>query len=226
MLEAIPDSDLAYHQKNKGLNLKNIAVLVDAVNWLNKIQTMKFPVKEGEHETGLELADFSWYVLKLSSNFKRIDKFIKPKLRDDIYSIFFRNRDLIDGARKVLGHEDLRIDNIIFSHQKVYITDWEGAMITNYVHNISDLYYNIWFDQKARKILLREYLRTNKLTNEFKVLFRLGVIRWLLSGVTHCVSSSSEKDVLKGRISKEFTKPFRADLITVKKALKGFDDLL
>jgi thiamine kinase-like enzyme len=224
--ESISDEGLKYHSKNQGLNLKSIKLLSGVVDFINKISIKSFPIKKGEHTFGLEVVDFSYHLLKISSYLKRIEAFIEPKLKNQIYNFFFRYKDQIDQAKKVLGHEDLNLNNIILGTDRVYITDWEGAMIANYVSNISDLYYNMWFDQNARKKLLKEYLKNNKLDNEFKILFRIGLIRWSLSGLTHCVFSSGKKEVLKKKISKKFKVPFSVHLKTIKKSLKNFESLL
>lgn len=119
----------------------------------------------------------------------------------------------------IVAHGDFTLANNIVSGNDIYLTDWESVHINNFVDDLGRLWIQLWLYPNWRKKLLLNFVNgigRNK-KEKFKQIFRVVAINQSFSEIGGG-SKLCEKKFSQGVIN--------ASLITINKALKGFDALL
>lgn len=101
---------------------------------------------------------------------------IEKSLEEKIKTFIEENKQIFSEVKPVLSHGDFSEANLIFFKEKIKIIDWEHIHLRNPSYD----FVSFWTKRKHRpneqKELKREYLKKEKDTKSFEILFDLALI--------------------------------------------------
>jgi thiamine kinase-like enzyme len=156
----------------------------------------------------------------LKSYENQLNNKIKQKVDFSIITQFIKDREkYFQNHKVILTHGDYTLNNMVLSHGKMVLTDWESANLGNIASDITHLWIQLWRYPSFRQKLLRNYIKTlpDEEIDEFKKLFEARVIFGAMAETIWNIKicpTKYQKSLVEICIK------------TINVALEGFDELL
>ncbi len=207
----------------QNLSAKDRNLIVNTLLNIQKIPLSKLPMERPKGETaGFWQTDYLWYMNRITNSLRRLREEIDHKKILEAVNFIAKNQKILDKYSKFLAHGDWDLNHIFLRKNSVILFDWEHARIDIPTMDLAFLFVRTRNDKKWSRDLVLKFMEKKDNKREFKQLFRVSIIRYVLKRMV------SIKFVYKdGEISKEEVEAIRSDCLGLfYKALRGFSEII